>query len=89
MIRVMSDGIPVRIPLSRLARGQKAMIECSALAGLPNDHRCLLEAMGMGESCQVRVCRPGSPCIVQIDQTRLGLSKSVADMIMVTPIKAD
>lgn len=84
----MADGRPTRIPLSQLARGQRAQVECSALDSLPSEHRCLLAAMGLGETCEVRVCRSGSPCIVQIDQTRLGLARSVADKIMVTPIAA-
>ncbi len=78
---------PIRIPLSQLPRGQRASIECSALDALTNEHRCLLAAMGLGEQCEVRVCRPGTPCIVQIDQTRLGLPKGIADRIMVTPIE--
>ena len=79
---------PIRIPLSQLARGQRATVECSALDSLPNEHRCLLAAMGMGEQCEVRVCRPGTPCIVQIDRTRLGLPHGIADRIMVTPIES-
>ena len=79
---------PIKIPLSQLARGQRATVECSALDSLPNEHRCLLAAMGMGEQCEVRVCRPGTPCIVQIDRTRLGLPHGIADRIMVTPIES-
>ncbi len=82
----MADGTQVRIPLSQLTRGQRAVVECAALDELPIDHKCLLAAMGLGESCQVRVCRPGSPCIVQVDQTRLGLPRSLADKIFVTPL---
>ncbi len=78
----------IRIPLSQLARGQRATVECSALDSLPSEHRCLLAAMGMGEQCEVRVCRPGTPCIVQIDRTRLGLPQIIADQIMVTPIES-
>lgn len=79
---------PVKIPLSQLARGQRATVECSALDSLPNEHRCLLAAMGLGEQCEVRVCRPGAPCIVQIDRTRLGLPRDIADRIMVTLIES-
>lgn len=80
---------PIRIPLSQLARGQRAMVECSALDALPSEHRCLLAAMGLGEACEIRVCRPGTPCIVQIDRTRLGLTREIADRIMVTPIESN
>lgn len=79
---------PIRIPLSQLPRGQRATVECSALDALASEHRCLLAAMGLGETCQVRICRPGIPCIVQINQTRLGLPSGIADLIMVTPIES-
>lgn len=82
----MSEGKSIQIPLSQLQRGQRATVDCAGLRSLPEDHRCLLSAMGLAESCQVRVCRAGSPCIIQIDQTRLGLPRSVADQILVTPI---
>jgi Fe2+ transport system protein FeoA len=42
--------------------------------------------MGMHHECEVRVCREGTPCIVQIDATRLGISGDVARRILVTPI---
>ena len=76
----------VRIPLTQLRRGQRATVECAALDGLPDDHRCLLSAMGLGDSCELRVCRPGAPCIVQVDGTRLGIAQDVAERIMVTPL---
>jgi Fe2+ transport system protein FeoA len=80
------ERAPVRIPLSQLARGQRATVECSALDALPESERCLLSAMGMGERCEVRVCKPGTPCIIQIDQTRLGLPDEIAQRILVTPV---
>ncbi|MSR43880.1 MAG: ferrous iron transport protein A [Phycisphaerales bacterium] len=78
----------IQIPLSQLVRGQRATVECSALDALPADHRCLLAAMGMGEKCEVRVCRAGTPCIVQIDRTRLGLPRDVAERILVTLLES-
>ena len=76
----------VRIPLTQLRRGQRATVECAALDGLPDDDRCLLSAMGLGNSCELRVCRPGAPCIVQVDGTRLGIAEDVAERILVTPL---
>ncbi|MEI6475319.1 MAG: FeoA family protein [Planctomycetota bacterium] len=78
---------PVRIPLTQLRRGQRAIVDCSELTDLPEGDRCLLHAMGMHHECEVRVCRPGTPCIVQIDSTRLGISGDVARKILVTPIE--
>jgi Fe2+ transport system protein FeoA/bacterioferritin-associated ferredoxin len=77
---------PVRVPLTQLRRGQRAIVDCSELTDLPEGDRCLLHAMGMHHECEVRVCRPGTPCIVQIDNTRLGISGDVARKIFVTPI---
>ncbi len=74
-----------RIPLTQLKRGQRAVVDCSTLTHLPEDERCLLRAMGMYDRCTVRVCRPGTPCIVEVDSTRLGLSGSVARRILVEP----
>lgn len=77
---------PAPIPLTQLKQGQRATIACAAMEGLPDDHRCLLSAMGLGDSCELRVCRPGAPCIVQVDGTRLGIAHDVAERIMVTPL---
>lgn len=77
---------PARIPLTQLRRGQRAVVDCSELTGLPEGDRCLLHAMGLHHECTVEVCRQGAPCIVQIQSTRLGLSGSVASRIMVTPL---
>lgn len=82
-----SPAPPVRVPLTQLRRGQRAIVDCSDLADLPEGERCLLHAMGMHDDCQLRVCSPGAPCIVQIDDTRLGISAEVARRIMVTPIE--
>lgn len=81
----MASG-PIKIPLTQLARGQRASVECSALNALGNTDRCLLAAMGLGEKCEIRMCKPGSACIIQVDQTRLGLPKGIAEQIMVTPL---
>ena len=77
---------PIRIPLAQLRRGQRAIVDCSELVDLPEGDRCLLHAMGMHHECEVRVCTQGTPCIVQIDATRLGISGEVARKILVTPI---
>jgi Fe2+ transport system protein FeoA len=79
-------GPMVRIPLTQLQRGQRAIVHCADIADLPEGDRCLLHAMGMHHECQIRVCSPGTPCIVQIDSTRLGISADVARRILVTPI---
>jgi Fe2+ transport system protein FeoA len=46
----------------------------------------LLQAMGMTEQCEIRMCRRGSSCIVQVGATRLGVAARLADRILVRPI---
>ena len=57
------------------------------------DLRCedcdLLNALGMTEQCEMRICQVGNPCIVQVDSTRIGLSPDVAKRIYVVPHRAD
>lgn len=74
-----------RIPLTQLARGQRATLESGCMAGLAEHDQCLLRAMGVHEHCELRVCKPGEPCIIQVERTRFGLSGPVANRLMVTP----
>lgn len=53
-------------------------------AQLPCEDCDLLNAMGLTEACEVRVCRKGEPCIVQVNTTRLGLSAALARRILIT-----
>ncbi len=52
---------------------------------LPEAESRLLAAMGMGERCEIRVCRAGTPCIVQIQSIRVGIGREVAERIITTP----
>jgi Fe2+ transport system protein FeoA len=70
-------------PLSDLRTGDRARLE---RADLCCEDCELLTAMGMTDRCELRVCRGGAPCIVEINATRLGLSASVADRILVRPL---
>ena len=66
-----------------LRGGDRARVHASDMAC---DDCDLLNAMGMTDRCVLRVCRIGQPCIVQINSTRLGLSREMAGRIMVEPI---
>lgn len=49
-------------------------------------HDCaLLRALGLTDRCVLRICKVGEPCIVQVRATRIGLSRSVANGILVVP----
>ncbi len=73
---------PRRVPLTQLKRGDRATLELKDLSAHETQ---LLGAMGLSEHCEVRVCRAGTPCIVQIEATRLGIAADVAAKIVATP----
>jgi Fe2+ transport system protein FeoA len=48
----------------------------------------LLRALGLTRQCQLTLCKAGEPCIVQVRSTRIGLSRDVANGILVVPESA-
>ncbi|MBT8486480.1 MAG: ferrous iron transport protein A [Phycisphaerales bacterium] len=85
MISRSADSPPATVPLCTLRRGTRAIVARTQL----DDESCdLLCAMGMTERCELRVCRSGEPCIVQVNNTRLGLCLAMARKIHVTPLDA-
>ncbi|HWB15618.1 MAG TPA: FeoA family protein [Vicinamibacterales bacterium] len=71
---------PVR--LSDLAAGRTARMHAATLT--PQDC-ALIRALGLTDRCLMRICKVGEPCIVQVHATRIGLSRTVADGILVVP----
>ncbi|MFZ9880516.1 MAG: FeoA family protein, partial [Phycisphaerales bacterium] len=71
---------PIRLPLTQLRRGDRAMVSASSLT---DDDKAVLRAMGLDEHATFTVCRAGSggPCIIQVDAMRLGLSPHLARRI--------
>jgi Fe2+ transport system protein FeoA len=47
-----------------------------------------LRAVGLTQTSELRLCKNGDPCIVQVRATRIGLSKSVAGQVYVVPTTA-
>ena len=45
-----------------------------------------LRSLGLTSECQLRLCKKGEPCIVQVRSTRIGLSNEVARRIFVMPL---
>lgn len=75
---------PALRPLSELRRGDRAIVRETRLDA---EHTATLAAMGLCASCELTICRASgsmSPCIVQIDATRLGLAPEVAQKILAT-----
>ena len=68
------------IPLSELGTSEEAVVH---VADLEYEERISLAAMGLREDATFRLCQQGSPCIVQVEATRLGLSREVTERILV------
>lgn len=77
----IGDVTPVH--LDALAEGSLARLHATDL----DPEAChQLRALGMTSDCQLRLCKKGEPCIVQVRSTRIGISKAVARRIFVVPI---
>ncbi len=78
------NPVPTRssptVPLAQLASGQRCRV--AAMNVNPAEAQ-LLNAMGLTDHCELCVCRPGEPCIIRINCTRLGLAGSLARRILV------
>jgi Fe2+ transport system protein FeoA len=77
---------PTLIRLSDLRAGQRARLHTADLA--PQDC-ALISALGLTDRCVLHICKAGEPCIVQVQSTRIGLARSVADGILVVPESRD
>jgi Fe2+ transport system protein FeoA len=47
--------------------------------------RGVLRSLGLTDECEIRLCKTGDPCIVQVQATRIGLSRVVAEHLLVVP----
>ena len=70
------------VPLSQLAAGAVARLHAADIA---SSERAMLRALGLTSRSVLRVCKSGDPCIVQVRTTRIGLSRTLADSIIVVP----
>ena len=84
-LQMLSTGDGARIPLTQLLRGQRAVVDAESLNTLSEADRGLLRAMGVHESCELKVCKAGAPCIIEVERTRVGLCGSMASKVLVKP----
>lgn len=75
----------VPVPLAQLRAGERARVHAE---GLRCDACDLLTAMGLTDRCELRVCKVGEPCIVQVNETRVGISSRLAREIIVSKLEA-
>lgn len=73
------------ISLSELAVGAVARFHDDQL---DPEARHQLRSLGLTASSQLRLCKKGEPCIVQVRSTRIGISGAVARRIFVVPLPA-
>jgi Fe2+ transport system protein FeoA len=73
---------PEPVELTRLRAGDRGTFHG---ADLPRKDAALLEALGLTDTCPLRVCQVGDPWIVQVRATRIGVAQSVAKAIFVVP----
>jgi ferrous iron transport protein A len=72
--------MPQLVPLQFLDSGQRARID--QLLGRPDEiHR--LEEMGMRVGRDIEMVRPGSPCIIKLDGTRLAFRNDDSFSVLV------
>lgn len=71
------------IPLCDLCVGETARVHAADLDG---DMTRFLRAIGLTTRSELRLCKTGEPCIVQVRSTRIGLSRTVAGQIFVVPV---
>lgn len=70
------------MPLHQFTRGARAII---GLNNLETGDHAMLRAMGLYEGSEVTICHAGHNCIVQIESTRLGISRQLAQKILAIP----
>ncbi len=68
------------IPLSELSEKEEAVVH---ITELDVEERSSLAAMGLHDDVTFQLCQQGQPCIIQVEATRLGLSKELTSRIMV------
>ena len=82
-VSVATDAQPM--PLCDMCPGQVARFH---EASLDSGTAHFLRALGLTRTSEFRVCQNGEPCIVQVRSTRIGLSRAVADRILVIPVES-
>lgn len=70
------------IPLTSLAIEASARVHNAQVAPEARD---ALRALGLTDGVTLRVCKQGEPCVVQVRSTRIGMTRRVAQGILVEP----
>ena len=76
MFRSSSDPVP----LTELRAGAHVKLH---EARVDSECREWLRALGLTDASDLRLCKHGDPCIIQVRSTRIGLSRAVASRVFV------
>lgn len=76
---------PAAVPLTAVPVGAVATLQEVRDA----EARPFLRALGLLDASRLRLCKAGDPCIVQVRATRIGLSRAVAQHLLVVPDVAE
>jgi Fe2+ transport system protein FeoA len=72
--------------LTELAEGERARVEQRRVGPLEAE---LLAALGLREGSELRVCRAGDPCIVEVRSARIGMTRRIAEQLAVCRVGID
>jgi Fe2+ transport system protein FeoA len=70
-------------PLTGIAEGTVA---CLRSSNIPAHDQALLTALGLVPDRRFLVCKTGAPWIVEVHGIRVGLSESIAELLLVEPV---
>jgi Fe2+ transport system protein FeoA len=70
-------------PLPKIPAGMRVKIVPESV---PLTHLPLFEAMGLCHDCPVHVCQSKGTCILDVNGSRIGLSKQIASTIQAVPV---
>lgn len=76
----MNPKPQVPVPLTSLKAGASARLH---MTRLDDETRSLLRSLGLTDASRLRVCKCGEPFIIQVRNTRIGVSSVVAGRIFV------
>ena len=76
------DEVVGLVPVGQLAAGASAIV-AAVVGGAELVHR--LHEMGLRHGARIEMVQPGSPCIVKLDQQKLGFRSDELLSVLVRP----
>lgn len=80
-VAVVETASDASMPLTLCPSGCRVTIH---LDEVEDGDRSMLEALGLEDGGEVEVCQVGSPCILRVSSTRVGVCREVAGRLRAT-----